>query len=113
VSTLQIDLDKETSDALTSLAAARGTAPTDLVAEIVAQCVGIHEPPAHELHESTTHRGTDVGRKLAGISIKEAAAIIARHPREPGLAPPDPIDGLAGSVDIDPVDDIDEVIYER
>jgi hypothetical protein len=112
VSTLQIDLDKDTSDALTLLAAARGTAPAALVAEILSHYI-------------------DIRRGEAGIPDQESAildALVGRYPEdrlaamvnglgadssERQLAPPDPIDALVGSIDADPVDDIDEVIYGR
>ncbi len=113
MSTLQIDLDKVTSDALASLAALRGTAPADLVAEIVARYVKVHEVPSHDPNESSVPEDADFGRKLAGMSIEEAAAKLAREPIRTGPPPPDPIDALVGSIDLDPVDDIDEVIYGR
>ena len=112
MSTLQIDLDQDTSEALASLAAARGTAPADLVAEIVAQYVKVQAVPAEEPN-GRSREDDDFGRKLVGISVEEAAAMLARQPRNPGPPPPDPIDALVGSIDLDPVDDIDEVIYGR
>lgn len=78
MSTLQIDLDERTGDALTTLARTRGVTPDELAAQIVADYVG----------------ATDLAR--------------AEPAREP-----DPLDALVGKYDIDPVDDIDEVIYGR
>jgi hypothetical protein len=112
VSTLQIDLDKETSDALASLAASRRTAPADLVAKIVAQYVKVQSVLADEANGQSREDSDEFGRTLVGISIDEAAARLAREPRNPG-PPPDPIDALVGSLDGDPVNDIDEVVYGR
>jgi hypothetical protein len=83
VSTLRIDLDEATGDALTSLAAARGTTAADLVSQIVSQYVKIHDLPAN-------------GRQVV-----------------PGQGEADPLDAIVGSLDIDPVEDIDGVIYGR
>ena len=113
MSTMQIDLDNDTSDALTSLAAVRGTAPAELIAEIVAEYVRVHNNPAHDPREPSRQQSVDLGRKLSGISIKEAAALLARQPREPGPPPPDPMDALVGSLEGDEVNDIDEVVYGR
>ena len=113
MSTLQIDLDQHTADALASLAAARGTAPADLVADIVARYVRVQSVPADEANGQSGEDSDEFGRTLVGISIEEAAARLAREPRNPGPPPPDPIDALVGSLDGDPVNDIDEVVYGR
>lgn len=113
MSTMQIDLDQETADALASLAAARGAAPADLVAEIVTQYVAVHDASVRDPGEPSMREDADFGRTLAGISIKEAAALLARQPRHPGPPPPDPIDALVGSLEGDEVNDIDEVVYGR
>lgn len=112
MSTLQIDLDKDTSDALTSLAAARGTAPADLVAEIVSQYVEMHEGATH-----TPDQEREILDALVGKYSDRRLAMIAEgvdgDSSDRRLAPPDPIDALVGSIDGEPVDDIDEVIYGR
>ncbi len=113
MSTFQIELDQDTIDALASLAASRGTAPADLVAEIVAQYVKVQAVPTDEPNGRSRQDDDDFGRRLVGISIEEAAAKLARQPIRTGPPPPDPIDALVGSIDLDPVDDIDEVIYGR
>ena len=113
MSTLQIDLDQDTSDALASLAASRGTAPADLVAEIVAQYVKVRAVLPNQSNGPSMGEDDDFGRKLVGISIEEAAAKLAREPIRTGPPPPDPIDALVGSLEGDPVNDIDEVVYGR
>ena len=113
MSTLHIELDKDTSDALASLAAWRGTAPADLVAEIVAQYVAVRDAPVRDPGEPSMRDDADISRRLVGISIKEAAVLLARQPRDPGPPPPDPIDALVGSLKGDAVNDIDEVVYGR
>ena len=113
MSTLQIDRDQDTSDALASLAASRGTTPDDLVAEIVAQYVKVQAAPTDEPNGRLRQDDDDFGRKLVGISIEEAAAKLARQPIRTGPPPPDPIDALVGSLEGDPVNDIDEVVYGR
>lgn len=112
MSTLQIDLDQDTSDALASLAASRGTAPADLVAEIVARFVDSRLGEAIVPDQEATILDALVGRypedRLAMMVNSVEGDASQRRP-----APPDPIDALVGSIDGDPVDDIDEVIYGR
>ncbi len=112
MSTLQIDLDEKTGDALTSLAAARGTTPADLVAEIVAQYVEVKGAPAQEKHERSLRNGAEL-RKLTGVSIDEILELAEIDRGERGPAPPDPMDALIGSLRGEPADDIDEVVYGR
>ena len=110
MSTLQVEPDRDTSDALTSLAVARGTAPADLVAEIVARYVKIYE-----LRE-------DGHRAQLGLDAPDSLdALMGRYDGDRmndidstvyGRRG-DPLDAIVGSVNIDPVDDIDEGIYGR
>lgn len=109
MSTLQIDLDPTTDEALASLATARGTSPADLAAEIVAGYVRAAEPPASP--DSATPDSDDPGSSwYRGPLTREAVLAFAARRYRDG---PDPLDALAGSVDAEPVDDIDEVIYGR
>lgn len=110
--TLQIDLDKDTSGALASLAAARGTAPADLVAEIVARFVDVRLGDAVVPDQEAVILDALVGR-YPEDRLTMMVHSVGDEASERGPAPPDPIDALVGSVDADPVDDIDEVIYGR
>jgi hypothetical protein len=112
VSTLQIDLDQDTSDALASLAAARGTAPADLVAEIIARIVDLRPGDSTMADQETMILDALVGR-YPEDRLAMMARSVGGDASEQGLAPPDPIDALVGSIDSEPVDDIDEVIYGR
>jgi hypothetical protein len=83
VSRLQIELDQATDDALTTLAAAHGKAPADLVAEWVSRYVKMHE-----LFENGDQRA------LGGDEA-------------------DPMDALVGKYSGDRVNDVDAVVYGR
>ena len=60
-----------------------------------------------ELYEALAAEAAHLGTSRSAIV---RAAVRAFLPRYFGRTP-DPIDELIGSVDIDPIDDIDEVIY--
>ena len=122
---LQIELDAATTEALSSIAGARGTTPADLVAEIVGQYVLV---PAQESQSDLTER------KLAPPDSIDA--LVGRYDAERYASdPPDALDALVGSIDADPddgyrappdamdelvgryhgerINDIDEVVYGR
>jgi hypothetical protein len=110
VSTLRIELDQATDEALATLAASRGKAPADLVAEWVSRYVKIYEPLPN---------GHDDRRKVAAPADPDPLApLVKKHlgwePDDPRLVNRrrDPLDAIVGSAgDAEPVDDIDEVIY--
>lgn len=56
-------------------------------------------------------RGTTSAELLTEIVVRYVRIHVPNDGWTP--APPDPLDELLGSVDADPVDDIDEVIYGR
>ena len=96
MSTLVIDLDTATGEALTSLASARGTTPADLAAEIVARYVSVQD-----LRPSAARPASD-----------RPDASVDAEPSGRKLAPPDSIDALVGRYDAEP-GDIDEIVYGR
>jgi hypothetical protein len=122
---IQIDLDAVTTEALSSLAGARGTTPADLVAEIVGKYVHV---PAQDLQPDPPER-----KPAPPDSID---ALVGRYDAERYASdPPDALDALVGSIDADPddgyrappdamdelvgryhgerINDIDEVVYGR
>lgn len=102
---LQIDLDAATTEALSSLAGARGTTPADLVAEIVGKYVQVPEQES---------RSDPSGRKLAPPDSIDA--LVGRYDTDPDdgyRAPPDAMDELVGRYHGDRINDIDEVVYGR
>ena len=105
MSTLQIDLDEATDEALTSLAAARGVTPAELVAEFVSRYVKTYEP---------IENGRSSTRLTAIDSTDAMIGSPGDDPSRRKLAPPDPLDAIVGSAgNAEPVDDIDEVMYGR
>jgi hypothetical protein len=113
VSTLQIEVDEATNDALATLAASRGTTPAGLVSELVS-----HYVKSYEKH-TNGKRGESKPADEATTGPDRVAELAVKHlgwsPNDPRLVNRrrSPLDELVGSADYDPVDDIDEVIYGR
>ena len=84
MSIVKINIDEATVRGLTSLCAARGMLPAELVAEILTRYVGAHASIQH-----------------------------GSHAPEPGVAPPDSMDALIGKYAGDRVNDINDVVYGR
>jgi hypothetical protein len=112
---LQIELDAATTEALSSIAGARGTTPADLVAEIVGKYVHV---PAQDLQPDpldalvgSIDADPDDGYRAPPDAMDELVGKYTTG-RFQGN-PPDPLDAIVGSIDAEPVDDIDEVIYGR
>jgi hypothetical protein len=113
VSIVQINIDHATAKGLTSLAAARGILPAELVAEIVTQYVSVHAPETNGLRDEPSSAASDTTEPdpVAEILVKR----LGWAPDDPRLVNRrrSPLDAFVGSGDYDPVDDIDEVIYGR
>jgi hypothetical protein len=114
VSTLQIELDQATNDALTSMAASRGTTPAGLVSELVLHYVKSFERQAngHRDVSNRADKATSEPDRVAELALK----YLGWAPGDPRLVNRrrDPLDALIGMAgDAEPVDDIDEVIYGR
>lgn len=116
MSTLHIDLDERTVAALSALAESRGTTPVDLATEIVSEYVSEHDR-AHQPEPFNSLTGIPIAEVLEKrdrleelaerylgrrLERDESGVTIRRH---------DPLDDIVGSIDSEPVDDIDEVIY--
>ena len=62
----------------------------------------------HAIYDALTAEADRLGTSRAAIVRDAIRALLARH----AVAGPDPIDALVATVDIDPIDDIDAVIYD-